>query len=79
MTPKVRVGLSGYFVKQTTDDMQNGQPVAGDGFRGQTFAIGPGIRYQFSKISVEARVVKEFFVRNRPAGEAVWAKAVIPF
>ncbi|WP_264857954.1 transporter [Burkholderia cenocepacia] len=41
--------------------------------------MGPGFRYQFSKISVEARVVKEFFVRNRPAGEAVWAKAVIPF
>ncbi|EMD9438560.1 phenol degradation protein meta [Burkholderia cepacia] len=79
VTPKARVGLSGYFVKQTTDDMQNGQPVAGDGFRGQAFAIGPGVRYQFSKISVEARIVKEFFVRNRPAGEAVWAKAVIPF
>ncbi|WP_321802958.1 transporter [Burkholderia sp. BCC1993] len=79
VTPKARVGLSGYFVKQTTDDMQNGQPAAGDGFRGQTFAIGPGVRYQFGKVSLEARVVKEFFVRNRPAGEAVWAKAVIPF
>jgi hypothetical protein len=79
VTPKARVGVSGYFVEQTTDDIQNGQPVNGDGFRGQTFAIGPGFRYQFSKISVEARVVKEFFVRNRPAGEAVWAKAVIPF
>jgi len=74
--PKVHVGLSGYFVKQTTDDTQNGQSVNGDGFRGQAFAIGPGLRYQFSKVSVEARVVKEFFVRNRPAGEAMWVKAV---
>nr|WP_311529483.1 transporter [uncultured Ralstonia sp.] len=79
ITPAARAGISGYFVKQTTDDTLNGQSVAGDGFRGQTFAIGPGFRYQFSKFSLEARVVKEFFVRNRPAGAALWAKAVIPF
>lgn len=79
LTPAARAGISGYFVKQTTDDTLSGQPVAGDGFRGQTFAIGPGFHYQFSKISLEARVVKEFFVRNRPAGTALWAKAVIPF
>lgn len=79
LTPAARAGISGYFVKQTTDDTLNGQSVAGDGFRGQTFAIGPGLRYQFSKFSLEARVVKEFFVRNRPAGAAFWAKAVIPF
>lgn len=79
VAPKAHLGVSGYFVKQTTDDMLNGQPVAGDGFRGQVFAIGPGIRYQFSKVSLEARVVKELFVRNRPAGEAVWAKMVVAF
>ncbi|MGF6933576.1 hypothetical protein OKW41_002715 [Paraburkholderia sp. UCT70] len=79
VTPAARVGISGYFIKQMTDDVQNGQSVAGDGFRGQVFAMGPGLRYQFSKVSVEARVVKEFFVRNRPAGEAVWAKMVVAF
>lgn len=79
VTPAARVGISGYFVKQTTNDVQYGEPVAGDGFRGQAFAIGPGIRYQFRKFSVEARAVKEFFVRNRPAGEAVWLKAVFSF
>jgi hypothetical protein len=68
VTPAARVGISGYFIKQTTDDVPNGQSVAGDGFRGQVFAMGPGLRFRFSKVSVEARVVKEFIVRNRPAG-----------
>lgn len=79
VTPAARVGVTGYFVKQTTDDVQNGESVAGGGFRGQTFAVGPGFRCQFKKISAEVRVVKEFFVRNRPAGEAVWARVAIPF
>ncbi len=79
VTPAARVGINGYLVKQTSDDVQNGQSVNGDGFRGQVFAVGPGLRYQFSKVSLEARVLKEFFVRNRPAGTAMWAKAVIPF
>lgn len=79
LTQAARVGVSGYFVKQTTDDVQNGQSVNGDGFRGQAFAVGPGFRYQFKHVGVEGRLVKEFFVRNRPAGEALWVKAVIPF
>lgn len=79
VTTKARVGIAGYFVKQTTDDTQYGASVNGDGFRGQVFAIGPGFRYEFAKGSVDVRVVKELFVRNRPSGEAVWARAVIPF
>jgi hypothetical protein len=79
VTTAVRVGIAGYFLKQTTNDVQNGHVVNGDGFRGQAFAIGPGFRYEFKKGSVDIRVVKEFFVRNRPSGEAVWARAVIPF
>ncbi|HKR43356.1 MAG TPA: transporter [Paraburkholderia sp.] len=79
VTTKARVGIAGYFVKQTTDDTQHGVSVNGDGFRGQVFAVGPGFRYEFAKCSIDVRVVKEFFVKNRPSGEAVWARAVIPF
>ncbi|MEM5386760.1 transporter [Paraburkholderia phymatum] len=79
VTTSARIGVAGYFVKQTTNDVQNGQPVNGDGFRGQVFAIGPGFRYEFKKGSIDIRVVKELLVRNRPSGEAVWARAVIPF
>jgi len=79
VTTKARVGIAGYLVKQTTDDTQHDASVNGDGFRGQVFAVGPGFRYEFAKGSIDVRVVKEFFVRNRASGEAVWAKAVIPF
>ncbi|WP_244222935.1 SphA family protein [Cupriavidus lacunae] len=72
-------GVTGYFIKQTTDDKQNGHAVGGDGFRGQVLAVGPGLRYQFSKASLEVRWVKEFYVRNRPEGNALWAKLVVPF
>ncbi|KUE85115.1 phenol degradation protein meta [Cupriavidus necator] len=77
--PAIRVGVTGYFIKQTTDDKQNGHAVGGDGFRGQVLAVGPGLRYQFSKASLEVRWVKEFYVRNRPEGNVLWAKMVVPF
>ena len=79
VTTSARVGIAGYFIKQTTDDVQNGQAVNGDGFRGQTFAVGPGFCYEFKRGSAEVRVVKEFFVRNRPSGDAVLARAVFAF
>lgn len=79
VTPAARVGVNGYYVKQTTGDRQGGQLVAGDGFKGQVFAIGPAFHYQFQKASVEARFLKEFDVRNRPSGESFWVKAVFPF
>ena len=79
VTTKARVGVAGYFVKRTTNDTQYGVAVNGDGFRGQVFAIGPGFRCEFAKWSVDVRAVKDLFVRNRPSGESLWARAVIPF
>jgi len=74
-----KLGINGYFIKQTTNDLQYGQEVDGDGFRGQAFAIGPAFRYQFSKFGIEVRALKEYAVRNRPAGESLWTKAVFAF
>ncbi|MBK5052285.1 transporter [Burkholderia sp. R-70006] len=79
VTPKLRVGVNGYYVQQTTDDRQDGQSVDGDGFRGRVIGVGPAVRYQFAKCSVEARWVKEFEVRNRPDGNALWIKAEFAF
>ena len=52
--------------------------MAGNGFRGQAFAIGPALRYQFDKAGLELRWLKEFEVRNRPEGDALWLKLVLP-
>ena len=79
VSPDWRLGVNGYFVKQTTDDTQYGHAVNGDGFRGQAFAIGPAARVQLGKAGLEVRLLKEFAVRNRPEGSSLWAKLVLPF
>lgn len=78
MTPALRVGLNGYYLKQTTDDRQYGGPVNGDGNRAQVVAIGPAARYQFKHASLEVKALKEFAARNHSEGQSIWAKAVIP-
>lgn len=86
LTDNLRLGLNGYYLKQTTDDKQYGRTVqfAGqdvdDGVRGQVFAIGPALHLTFLKYaSAEIRWAKEYDVENRPEGEMLWAKVSIPF
>lgn len=86
VTDNLRLGLNGYYVKQTTDDKQFGRTVTfmgedvDDGVRGQVFAIGPAVHLTFLKYaSVEMRWAKEFAVENRPEGEMFWAKLNLPF
>lgn len=75
----LRLGVNGYYVNQTTDDYQHGMPVDGDGFRGRVAAIGPAAHYQFGKVGLDLKVLKEFAARNRTEGTSVWAKVVVPF
>jgi hypothetical protein len=78
VTPALRVGVNGYYLRQTTDDRQHGATVNGDGNRTQVVAIGPAARYQFTHASLEVKVLKEFAARNHSEGESVWAKVVVP-
>jgi len=61
-----RVGLSGYFYQQTTDDKTGEGRVKHD--LGRVFAIGPGIWWTYKKWVVEAHTAFETAVRNRPEG-----------
>ncbi|MCY1505994.1 putative MetA-pathway of phenol degradation [compost metagenome] len=86
VTDNFRLGLNGYYLKQTTDDKQHGRTVqflgedVDDGVRGQVFAIGPAAHLTFFKYaSFEVRWAKEFAVENRPEGEMLWAKLNLPF
>ena len=49
-----RVGLGGYYYKQVTNDEINGRHPAflefDDGFKGQAFAIGPAVQYQYKNM-----------------------------
>jgi hypothetical protein len=79
VTHDLRLGVNGYYLKQTTDDIQHGLRVDGDGHRGKVAAIGPAMHYQLGKVGLDFKVLKEFGARNRAQGSSVWAKAVVPF
>lgn len=74
----LRLGINGYFIKQTTDDRLRGVRVGPDGFRGRVFAVGPAAHYEFGKTSIDLKLLKEHSVRNRSEGTSLWAKAVVP-
>lgn len=77
LTPKWQLGVQGYFLKQVTDDVANGNSV---GNRGQAVAIGPQLVYHFAPhAGVVVKYQREFDVRNRPRGNRLWAEASFPF
>ena len=79
ITPRVQLGLQGTLLKQFTDDTQDGMKVASDGFRGQSVAIGPQLRYMWGPASgVVVKFQHEFAVRNRPQGEKLWVQFSFP-
>jgi hypothetical protein len=74
------LGLGGYFYTQVTDDRQNGQKVGlGDGFKGQVFALGPAIKYDYKNVSFTLKYQKEMEVTNKPEGDKVWFKFLYIF
>lgn len=76
INPKLKVAVEGYAFKQTTDDKVNGSDI---GFKGQAFAIGPGIQYADKNWSIEAKFLKETEVEYRPEGHTSWLKLIWAF
>ncbi len=72
-------GLGGYFYKQITSDKDNGLKVEPDGNKGQAFAIGPQIKYEYKNTSFTLKYQKEMEVKNRPEGDKFWFKFVYAF
>jgi hypothetical protein len=79
------VGATGYALKQTTNDMQNGQVVAAaaglynTGRKGRVVAIGPSLGYVNSRhVVIMAKWQHETLVQNRFGGDKFWIKAIIP-
>ena len=80
VTPNLAVGINGYAYRQTTDDVQGGKSVNGNGNRGKVNAIGPYVSYNVTqRLAVIAKIQSEFGARNRPQGTRVWLQARIPF
>ncbi|WP_332671922.1 SphA family protein [Aromatoleum sp.] len=80
------VGLSGYYLKQTTDDELEGETLAAvpglwsRGRKGEVFAIGPSVSYTAkSGTMFIAQWQRETSAENRFRGDKAWFKLVLPF
>ena len=73
------VGLGGYYLKQTEDDKQNGQTVGPDGNRGQVFAFGPAVKYDYKGMSFIGTWDHETDVKNRFQGNKFYFKFITAF
>lgn len=73
------VGLSGYYLKQVTDDKRAGVKVGPDGNRGQVLALGPSLKYTGEGgLTWVAQWQHETEVRNRFQGDKLWVKLILP-
>ncbi|MFF7705916.1 transporter [Pseudomonas sp. NPDC007930] len=78
VTPQLRLGLNGYWLKQISDTQVDGHDVSGR--REKVWAIGPGGMYSFSKD--DHLIVNAYFeqdVENRPDGSRVQVRYVHHF
>ncbi|MDH0563738.1 SphA family protein [Acinetobacter courvalinii] len=70
VTPQLRLGINGYWLKQMTDTQVDGENVKGR--REQVWAIGPGAMYSFSAHDhLVANAYFEQDAENRPQGSSV--------
>ena len=79
-------GVSGYYLKQTSDDEVDGRTVAeipglwSRGRKGEVFAAGPSVNYKASNgMMFIGQWQHEFDAENRFEGDKVWFKLVAPF
>lgn len=71
-------GVSGYYLKQVTDDKQAGAKV-GNGNRGQVFAFGPSVKYTTKTGTMFiGQWQHETMVENRFQGDKLWFKLITP-
>ncbi len=68
-------GVGGYYYRQMTDDEQNGVKI---GNRGKAIAIGPQIFYGSKEWSLAVKWQHEIEAKNRPEGDWLWVKFILP-
>jgi hypothetical protein len=77
VTKSLSLGVSGYVFQQLTNDKISGNSVVDS--KSRAYGIGPALSYQLGSVNLQAHYQHEFGVRNRPEGDKLWLKAVIPF
>jgi hypothetical protein len=74
----IAIGIGGFYYKQVTSDEINGEKV-GDGMKGQAFAIGPQLKYDYKNMSFTLKYHEELGVENRAEGGTFWFRFVYAF
>lgn len=79
VSDRLRLGVGGYLLIQTTRD--DGPAVPAHGNKARAFALGPALAWQSEsgRLAWELKVLEEFGVRNRPDGRVVWAHLLMRF
>lgn len=77
ISDSVRVGLSGYTLRQISDDRIDGRRVSGS--REQVLGIGPAIRMQLGRSAIFANGYVETAARDRPEGRRFFLRWQMPF
>ncbi|CAM5789040.1 SphA family protein [Castellaniella caeni] len=79
------VGVSGYYLQQTTNDELDGQAISpalgpwSEGRKGRVLAFGPSVNYTTKKgLQLTAQWQHETLVENRFGGDKFWLKLVMP-
>lgn len=69
ITDKIKFGLTGYYLKQLTDDKLNGQSYSGG--KEESLYMGPGVHFNFDKNNkMNINVFFPVEDKNRPSGGA---------
>lgn len=78
VSPRLRVGLAGYALRQISDDQIDGRKLPGS--RERVVGLGPGFTLALGKkASVTLNAYREFMVRNRPQGSRAVIRLSQPF
>ena len=72
VTPKLLVGLNGYWHQQVTDDEIDGRSVLVDGRRLRVFSYGPQAGYRGDGWGITAKWQHEDRARNKAEGDKYW-------
>lgn len=74
-----RLGLSGYYFQQITEDQLDGKDQADT--KSRVASIGPTFKWwpNMGKLSVTGKYLKEFGGRNVPQGQSLWINSTFAF
>lgn len=73
---KWKVGVTGSYLNQFTDDRQNGTDITGNRMR--SFAMGPTVAYNAGTYSINMNVQRGLYAANTAKSDAIWINFAMP-